>query len=292
MKQIPVRQITTAPTVGELKAFSIRKVEDLLTPGHLVHALHRHDFYFILAVHTGSGTHGIDFTEYAVDDYNVFLLRPGQVHELRLEMGSTGYLLEFSPNFYHPLNPGPAKRLRKASARNYYPLDRAGSQRIQTLLHSIEQEYRNLDEGYADGIHSYLDLLFIELVRQRAAEGASPAPTSSTAPTPSYMQERWEEFRELLESRLDVYKQVAQYAGLMHLSPYQLNEITKATLGKTASELINQQIVLEAKRYLLATSEQIQAIADILGYEDVSYFIRFFKKHTGHTPEAFRHTFS
>jgi len=77
----------------------------------------------------------------------------------------------------------------------------------------------------------------------------------------------------------------------MNLSPYQLNEITKSSIGKTASELINEHIILEAKRYLLATPNQIKDIADHLGYEDTSYFIRFFKKHTGHSPEAFRHNF-
>jgi AraC-like DNA-binding protein len=79
---------------------------------------------------------------------------------------------------------------------------------------------------------------------------------------------------------------------MMNLSSYQLNAITKKTLGKTCSQLINEYILLEAKRYLLATSEQVNQIADHLGYEDVSYFIRFFKKNTGHSPEAFRYNFS
>jgi AraC-like DNA-binding protein len=74
----------------------------------------------------------------------------------------------------------------------------------------------------------------------------------------------------------------------MNLSPYQLNEITKSSIGRTASELINDHIILQAKRNLLATPNQIKDIADILGYEDVSYFIRFFKKHTGLSPESFR----
>ena len=77
----------------------------------------------------------------------------------------------------------------------------------------------------------------------------------------------------------------------MNLSSYQLNEITKTTIGKTASELINEHIILEARRNLLATSNQIKDIADHLGYEDVSYFIRFFKKHSGFSPEAFRLNF-
>jgi AraC-like DNA-binding protein len=81
---------------------------------------------------------------------------------------------------------------------------------------------------------------------------------------------------------------VSFYADLLNLSSYQLNAITKATLGKTCSELINEFIILEAKRTLLATSNQVNQIAYHLGYEDVSYFIRFFKKHTGYSPEAFR----
>jgi AraC family transcriptional activator of pobA len=72
------------------------------------------------------------------------------------------------------------------------------------------------------------------------------------------------------------------------MSLYQLNTVTKAITEKTVSELINDQIILESKRYLLATGDQIKEIAFHLGFEDISYFIRFFKKQTGYTPEAFR----
>jgi len=77
----------------------------------------------------------------------------------------------------------------------------------------------------------------------------------------------------------------------LNLSSFQLNAITKATLGKNCSELINEYVILESKRYLLATSNQVNQIADHLGYEDISYFTRFFKKHTGYSPEAFRNNF-
>jgi AraC-like DNA-binding protein len=79
---------------------------------------------------------------------------------------------------------------------------------------------------------------------------------------------------------------------MLHLSPYQLNAITKSMLGKTCSELIHEYIILGSKRQLLATSNQVSQIAYQLGYEDVSYFTRFFRKHTGLSPEAFRHHFS
>ncbi|MEJ0057652.1 MAG: helix-turn-helix domain-containing protein [Bacteroidota bacterium] len=66
---------------------------------------------------------------------------------------------------------------------------------------------------------------------------------------------------------------MSKYAEMLNLSPYQLNSITKSTLGKTSSELIDDHILLESKRYLLATSSQVTQIAYTLGYEDVSYFI-------------------
>ena len=81
------------------------------------------------------------------------------------------------------------------------------------------------------------------------------------------------------------------FAAMMSLSTYQLNAITKQTLGKICSDIINEQIILEAKRHLLATSNQVNQIATLLGYEDISYFIRFFKKHTGYSPDAFRSNF-
>jgi AraC family transcriptional regulator, transcriptional activator of pobA len=107
----------------------------------------------------------------------------------------------------------------------------------------------------------------------------------------TYAQQRLDELVELLETQIVTYKKVSQYAKLLNLSSYQLNAITKQTLGKTCSELINEYIILESKRYLRATANQVNQIAYHLGYEDASYFIRFFKKHTAYSPEAFRYKF-
>ncbi len=86
MKKIPIRQLT-APQ-QELRSperFKIRRVEDILGENDLVHDLHRHDFFFLLAIKNGKGNHEIDFTAYKVLDNSVFFLRPGQVHQLELD---------------------------------------------------------------------------------------------------------------------------------------------------------------------------------------------------------------
>lgn len=284
MNNIPIRKIVSAQNEQPLpERFKIRKVEELLDREDLFHELHRHDFFFIIALKKGGGKHEIDFTTYDVFDHSVFFMRPGQVHQLQLKADSTGYIVEFNTEFYHPKDKVSTQRLRKASNKNYCKLEINRFEKLHGILTYIFQEYNGKEEGFQDVIKANLDIFFIEFVRQ------SPHPNGPSTNVNPYTQERLEEFLALLEMHITNCKQVSQYTDLMNLSSYQLNEITKATLGKTASELINEHIILEAKRNLLATPNQIKDIADQLGYEDVSYFIRFFRKQTGYSPEAFRH---
>ncbi|MDO3644901.1 helix-turn-helix transcriptional regulator [Mucilaginibacter sp. L3T2-6] len=284
MKNIPVRQLILPPQVQPTGGrFKIRRVEDIMGQTDLLHNLHRHSFFFILAIQQGHGRHEIDFTAYEVSDNTVFFLRPGQVHQLELKTGSTGYLVEFDHEYYPPDQKSSGQYLRKASYKNYCLLESSRFGKIYNALTYIFNEYTARELGYNEIIRANLDIFCIEYIRQ----SNSPALAITAART--YEQERFEEFLELLQKYITTHKQVADYLEFMHLSAYQLNEITKSSIGKTASELINEQVILEAKRYLLATSNQVKDIAEQLGYEDVSYFIRFFKKHTQYSPEAFRH---
>jgi len=252
----------------------------------LKHDHHRHDFFFVLVLQKGKGVHEIDFTSYDVLDNSVFLLRPGQTHQLELKTGCTGFLMEFNNEFYHPVDKASGQRLRKASNKNFCQLDETRLEKLMTVLDYMFQETIAVEEGWTEIIKANLEIFFIELLRQ------SSHPKNTTSNINSYAQERLEEFLELLETYIFTHKQVSQYTEMMNLSSYQLNEITKSTIGKTASALLTERIILEAKRYLLATPNQVKDIADLLGYEDVSYFIRFFKKQTGHTPELFRQYFA
>ena len=286
MKNIPVRHIASTHkenvTAGR---FSIRDVQKLLGEKDLLHELHRHDFFFILALQKGKGIHEIDFTKYDVGDNSIFFLRPGQVHQLELKAGSAGFLMEFDTDFYHPSGNLPNLRLTKASNKNFCEFDNSRFKKLLSLLTYIFNEYAEKQEGYIEVIKANLDIFFVEYTRQRKNADGSVRNASS------YVQERFEDLLDLLEAHITNKKQVSQYADLLNLSMYQLNTITKTIIGKPASELINGQIILEAKRHLLATPNQVKEIADHLGYEDISYFIRFFKKHTGHSPEAFRKNF-
>jgi AraC family transcriptional regulator, transcriptional activator of pobA len=284
MEKIPIRDIRT--TSGQpFGRCSIRRLQDIFEGKDMLHALHRHNFFFVLAVAQGEGVHEIDFTPYQVSDRSVFFLRPGQVHRLQLKVGSTGYLMEFDQEFCGSKDQATAQRLRKASGKNFCQLEASRFNKLDGILANIFEEYTSKQDGYLDIIKANLEILCIEYNRQ------SPDPRQLTNNGNLYTQERFEELLELLETRISELKNVSQYADLLNLSPYQLNAITKASVGKTVAQLIDEQIILEAKRFLLATPNQVKDIAWDLGYEDVSYFIRFFKKHTGHSPDAFRKNF-
>ncbi|WP_343670941.1 AraC family transcriptional regulator [Chitinophaga sp.] len=252
MQHIPIRTNTS---------FSIRDINGQ----NMVQPLHRHDFYYLLILQKGAGTHSIDFIDYPVSDHSIFLLRPGQVHAINLHSSSTGYLVQFNPGF------DPSPLLRTAAQQNYYQLENT-----LALCTQIVEEFSNPKEKHEEVIKSLLHIFFIHLIR---AQKTPPA------------NDQLQILQELIATNITTHKQVADYAALLHLSPYQLNAITKSSLGKTCSTLINDHIILEAKRQLLATTNLINEIAWQLGYEDVSYFIRFFKKHTGQTPESFRQNF-
>ncbi|MEO8764117.1 MAG: helix-turn-helix domain-containing protein [Ginsengibacter sp.] len=285
MKKIPVRHITSPYDRDDGSRFKIRDVKDLLDGKDLVQELHRHDFFFVLALEKGSGTHEIDFTQYQVSDNSIFILRPGQVHRLELKSGSTGFLVEFDTSFYHPEGIITYQRLIRAGNKNFCEFEAGSLKKLLGVLSCMFNEFVSRQEGYIEVIKASLDIFFIEFIRQ------SKNPHSILETGNPYTQERLEDFLQQLEIHIINLKQVSQYADLLNLSTYQLNAITKASVGKSASELISDQIILEAKRYLLATPSQVKDIAAHLGYEDISYFIRFFRKHTGYSPEAFRKNF-
>lgn len=284
MKNIPVRHIQSISNeLRSSQAFGIRDVGEMLAGKDMVQELHRHDFFYVLVLTKGDGVHEIDFFSYDICDRSIFFMRPGQVHQLSLSKGSTGYLIQFKKDFYYHYDRKSNQLLRKISNTNLYLFGEDWFNRILNILTYIFQEYTYKHEEYEEVINANLKIFFIELFRQRS----KILPKKVT----NYPQERLEEFLELLETHVFTHKQVSQYAEMMNLSLYQLNAITKTTLGKRCSEIINDYIILESKRNLLATSSRVNQIAYQLGFEDVSYFIRFFKKQTGRTPESFRKNF-
>jgi AraC-like DNA-binding protein len=77
---------------------------------------------------------------------------------------------------------------------------------------------------------------------------------------------------------------------MLYISPKALGKITKSHFNKTLSSLINERIIIEAKRELYLTGKTVKEIAYGLGYDDEFYFSRFFKINTEISPQLYRET--
>jgi AraC-like DNA-binding protein len=81
---------------------------------------------------------------------------------------------------------------------------------------------------------------------------------------------------------------VAALASQLNLSPRYLSDLLKQETGKTALELIHISLVNEAKNRLRLDDQRVSDIAYELGFGDLSYFSRLFKRETGITPNQFK----
>ncbi|EJL74185.1 helix-turn-helix domain-containing protein [Chryseobacterium populi] len=95
-------------------------------------------------------------------------------------------------------------------------------------------------------------------------------------------------FRKKVTQHINTVHSIREYAEMLNVSPNHLNKSVKMAVGKTASAIISETLTMEAKSLLSNTDLSIADIAFSLGIEDPSYFARFFKKHTGNSPNQYR----
>lgn len=95
-------------------------------------------------------------------------------------------------------------------------------------------------------------------------------------------------FQQFINQYYLTHKTVEAYAQLLNITPDYLNQSVKAVTGKTAHRLIQERVLLEAKKLLSYSDLNVAEIADYLGYAEPTHFGRFFKRSFGISPLAWR----
>lgn len=114
------------------------------------------------------------------------------------------------------------------------------------------------------------------------------ASESTTLRPKDRKMEIYHEYCAMVLKHYHEWHHVSEYAEAMHLTLPHLCATIKAASDRTAGDLITEAIVTEAKSQLKITNLQIKEIGLKLGFENVAFFNRFFKSHTGLTPKEYR----
>jgi len=266
--------------------FEFTKLEESYNPYDASHP-HRHNYFEVLFFNNAGGSHEIDFQSYPIEKNAIHFVSPGQVHLLRRDPKVTGYVLSFTDDFFLDrsssstfietlpffISPSsaPIVRLEDAEIVN----------EIIDIIKRIQKEYSSDQPDKIQVIASWMSLFLIfckRLYLNKVPSGEKQAVKSETT----------RKFRKLVEEKFTENKSVSEYAVLLNITPEHLNDTMQKELGKTASELIHERIILEAKRLLYHSEKSIKEIAAVLNYDDPSYFTKFFKANTDLTPEQFR----
>jgi AraC-like DNA-binding protein len=99
-------------------------------------------------------------------------------------------------------------------------------------------------------------------------------------------------FKDILYKDFRRVKTVGAFAQMINITEKRLIQATMSTLGKTPKQIIDEKIILEAKRLSIYTSNSIKEISYQLGFEETSNFIKYFKKHVDMTPIEFRESYN
>jgi AraC family transcriptional regulator, transcriptional activator of pobA len=158
-------------------------------------------------------------------------------------------------------------------------------QALMALFTALEQEWRMHAPGQAAAGLSLLAALLVRIARVGRTLGPH---TANAPPALSRKALQVERFRALVDERFAQRLPLSAYADELGLSVGQLTRLCRELLGQSSLEVVNARVLRQAQSHLLYTASSVKQVAADLGFADEAYFGRFFAKHSGRTPSAFR----
>jgi AraC-like DNA-binding protein len=244
---------------------------------------HRLEFHDLLLVTRGRGVLDIDGVRHRVEPGVIVATLPGQVRRWH-RGGVDGACVFFTEDFVSRAFADPRFLEQFVCFRHDRPSPafRPGRPGVADYLrhfHVMRREIARLPRDVSHKLRAVLYDLLVGLDRayRRRMPRMPPAPDRLIA-----------RFREDVEAGFRSHLKVAEYARQLGLTPGHLTVRCRAGLGRSASRVIRDRLVLEARRQLLYTDTPVASIAEALGFADPSYFTRFFTRETGRSPSAFR----
>lgn len=235
------------------------------------HRPHRHDYFELIFIKSGSGTQVIDTKAYAMKPGQFYAVYPGQVH-LMNRGTATGLLIQFRKDIFRHIAPLHHNHLYfKEQAFNpdaevfghLYDI-------AQRMAHLMENGERSVFTTHK--LYSYLQVIISSLPEMNMPQKLSGRDSLVMG------------FLSLLPENIVLRKKVNDYCHMLSCTPERLNDACKAALGKTALKLVHEELVLEISRLMLLNKLSLKEIAYELNFDGPANFSNFIKTQTGYTP--------
>ena len=234
---------------------------------------HRKTVNDIILLTDGEMTRSSGLDTFIVRKNSLFALPAGLITTTsEISIDIKGFYIHFSDSYLQSNNSKFAEYIQT-------PILKADKNEVDRLTYLLKQIVRIYNDNFNfDLIKSYLNTFLTEI--NHLSEHTKKSKNSNAESIVI-------SFKKLLSNYCTKEHSVGFYANKLNITSNHLNKVTKSVLNKSSSSIINEMLILEAKVLIHQDNQNIGELAYSLGFEDPSYFGRFFKKHTGHTPTEF-----
>lgn len=276
----------------QVSNFKIAKIEDFFATVDcdVLEKNHKVDSYTIMVVTEDMGRHSIGYKDFYYFKGTVLAIRKDQFNKFHINSGVKGYILffkeEFLNRYLHEQEIAGTiqlfNELLTSPKTQFEPKD---FDDILEIIKKIENEFFAVHDEYSlKIIRSQLHILITKIHRIKS-KGLNKVQLSN------YLNE-FIKFQNLVEKKYKDSKKVKYYADKLGFSTKKLNTIINFVTGKNAKLFIDDVVIIKAKRDLLHSNLSIKEIAYKLGFKDPANFYKYYRKHTGFTPETYRKRYS
>lgn len=225
---------------------------------------------------------------------SIYFSYPGKLESWYTHQKIHGYLVCFTESFAH-LDSQSASFDQSFPFFNFEsaPLLQLDTSSTLELTQLAEDMISEIESAHPDRFDMIRLLLHQYLIKLKRLYLAQKEQTDKTTRNDMAIFNRFRRtldhhFALLAKGEAQVQPSVSLMAERLNLNASYLNTTIKNLTGNTASSYIQEKTLLEIKSYLMHTSLQMAEISHKLGFTNVSYFNRFFKKYSGITPSAFK----
>lgn len=274
------------PQNGNL-AFKLFTFEDNAFFDHV----QRNNYFSLIWVQAGSGQVKVDFAEYDFGAQTLFAFAPYQPYMLACDGPITGMAICFHSDFFCIHKHHKEIELNGVLYNNVYrppfvKVDEPAASIFASACEQIKAEMQQTALAQHELLVSYLKIILITASRLKIEQQPNAADILADNKEPFVLQK----LKDAIEANFKTKHSPGDYAEMLFMTQKTLARITKTHFNKTLSSLINERIIIEAKRELYLTDKNIKEIAYELGYDDEYYFSRFFKVNTDVSPQTYRET--